>query len=78
VTPNEVRALVAEVFGIKPTEVGENLAFGEVAEWDSLNHVNLMLALEGRLGVEIGAEQMVELTSIAAIDEFAGASRSEG
>jgi citrate synthase len=77
VSPSEVRALVAEVLGIDPTEVSDALAFGERPEWDSLNHVNLMLALEERLGVEIGAEQMVELASVSAIEQFAGAPHTE-
>jgi acyl carrier protein len=72
-SPGEIHALIAEVLGIDIGRVNEDLAFGEVPEWDSLNHVNLMLALEKRLGMEIGPEQIVELTSVAAIDQLAGA-----
>ena len=71
-SPGEMHALIAEVLGIDIRRVNEDLAFGEAPEWDSLNHVNLMLALEKRLGIEIGPEQIVELTSVAAIDELAG------
>jgi acyl carrier protein len=74
VSPGEVHALIAEVLGIDIGRVKEDLAFGELPEWDSLNHVNLMLALEERLGVRIGPEQIVELTSVAVIDEFARSS----
>jgi acyl carrier protein len=70
--PGEVHSLIAEVLGIDIGRVKADLAFGELPEWDSLNHVNLMLALEKRLGMEIGPEQIVELTSVAAIDELAG------
>jgi citrate synthase len=72
-SPAEVRALVAEVLGIEEGQVSDALAFGERPEWDSLGHVNLMLALEERLEVEIGAEQMVELASVAAIEAFVSA-----
>jgi acyl carrier protein len=69
----EVHALIAEVLGIDIGRVRGELAFGELPEWASLNHVNLIIALEERLGVDIGPEQIVELTSVAAIEEFAGA-----
>lgn len=75
-SPGEVHALIAEVLGIGIDRVNGDLAFGQLPEWDSLNHVNLMLALEARLGVEIGPDQIVELTSVAVIDEFARSSQS--
>jgi citrate synthase len=77
-SPGEMHALIAEVLGIDLGRVKEGLAFGELPEWDSLNHVNMMLALEGRLGVEIGPEQIVELTNVAVIEEFAGAHGAGG
>ncbi|MGA2321634.1 MAG: acyl carrier protein [Solirubrobacteraceae bacterium] len=72
-TPAEVGALIAEVLGIDPSRIRGDLAFGEVPEWDSLHHVNLMIALEDRLGVVIGPEQLVELTTVTLIEQFAAA-----
>ena len=63
--------LVAGTLGIPVASVRDDLAFSEVAEWDSLNHVNLMLALEQLLNVEIGEDLMVELISVRAIRDFA-------
>ena len=77
-TSDEVHALIAEVLGIDVADVGGDLAFGDVPEWDSLNHVNLILALEQRLDVEISPDQMVELTTVDLIEEFAGANGSAG
>ena len=66
----DVEQLIADTLGIARKKVTPGLAFGEVAEWDSLGHVSIMLALEERLGTEIDAEQMVELTSVGAIHEY--------
>ena len=74
----EVRALIAEVLGIDLDRVQGDLAFGELPEWDSLHHVNLMLALEERLGTEVGPDQMVELITVSLIEEFADAHGSVG
>jgi len=75
-TTAEVHTLVAEVLGIDPGRIQGDLAFGELPEWDSLHHVNLMLALEERLGTEVGPDQMVELTTVSLIEEYAGANGS--
>jgi citrate synthase len=65
-----VHELVAEVLGIPASRVTDDLQFHSIPEWDSLNHVNLMLALEAMLGVEIGAERMIELDNVASIRRF--------
>lgn len=70
-----INQLVATTLGISAQSVTDDLAFSEVAEWDSLNHVNLMLALEGALHTEIDEDLMVQLTSVRAIREFAAQHR---
>ena len=63
--------LIAATLGIPAARVTDDLAFSEVPEWDSLNHVNLMVALEKALQAEIDEERMIQLTSVRAIREFA-------
>ena len=72
-----IQELVATTLGIPASQVTDDLAFSEVAQWDSLNHVNLMLALEQALQTEIDEDLMVQLTSVRAIRDFA-ATRSGG
>ena len=38
-------------------------------EWDSLNHINLMLELEARLGININTREYAEMISYQAIVE---------
>jgi citrate synthase len=63
--------LIADTLGIPVQSVKDDLAFSEVPQWDSLNHVNLMVALERLLGTEIDEDLMIELTSVRAIRQFA-------
>ena len=63
--------LIAATFGIEPSRVHDELEYDSIPEWDSLNHVNLMLALEQHTGRTIDEDTMVELTSVAAIRAFA-------
>lgn len=60
---------IAKVFGINAAQVNDELAYSEIPEWDSLNHVNLMLMLEKEYKISIDEELMVELTSVETIRE---------
>jgi citrate synthase len=62
--------LIAGVLKIPIPSVSDDLEFNGVAEWDSLNHVNLMLELERVYGVPIGDDEMVDLISVRAIRQF--------
>jgi citrate synthase len=66
-----VEDLIAEVFKVPRDRIADDLEYGAIEQWDSLAHVNLMLALEEACGVEIDEDLMVELTSIAALRDFA-------
>lgn len=63
----EVRRLVAEVLRLPPEQVHEGLSFGDVAEWDSLGHMDLLMTLEERYGVPLDEELIARLISIDAI-----------
>lgn len=62
-----VRQVVAETLEIDPGAVTDELEYNGIPQWDSLNHVNLMLALESTYGIEVDEDLMVELTSVRAI-----------
>lgn len=62
--------LIAEQLRVPQARVRDELAFGAIPEWDSLNHVNLMVALEAEYGVTVDEDRMVELTTVRAIRTF--------
>jgi len=59
--------LAADVFGVPAAELSDSSSSETIEAWDSISHLNLMLAVEQAFGVRIEPEQMVELTSIARI-----------
>jgi len=63
----EVRRLVAEVLHLAPEQVHDGLSFGDVPEWDSLGHMDLLMTLEGRYGVPLDEEMIARLVTIDAI-----------
>jgi acyl carrier protein len=71
VTPGAVSArlqrLVADVFGLDPRAVTEGTSVDTVDRWDSLQHLNLVIALESEFGVTFTPEEIPELVSVEII-----------
>ncbi|HVR97588.1 MAG TPA: citrate/2-methylcitrate synthase [Thermoanaerobaculia bacterium] len=68
--PPRLEQVVATTLGISESAVQDDLRYQSTAEWSSLRHAALMLALEQAYNTEITEELIPELTSIAAIREF--------
>jgi len=67
---NNLEKLIASTLGVRTSEVRDELAYNSIPEWDSLNHVNLMLAIERQYETTISEDDMVQLITVAAIRGF--------
>ena len=63
-------AAAAAVFNVSEAEINDGLAFNAIKSWDSVNHINLMLALEETFEMTIPDDDIIELTSIGAIRRY--------
>jgi acyl carrier protein len=68
--PELAKRVVGEVLRLDPSQIPDDASSEDLPGWDSLTHLELMLALEAELGVRISAERMLELTSLPAIERF--------
>jgi acyl carrier protein len=66
----DIQTLVAEALQIPAGEATPDLAFGDLPQWDSMGHMEVMLLLEERYAVEINADTIASLTSIPRIDAY--------
>jgi acyl carrier protein len=64
---NRLQALLALALQVLPEEVSEDLSFGDLPQWDSMGHMEVMMALEAEFGVEINADTIAALTSLPAM-----------
>jgi acyl carrier protein len=62
-------AVVAETFGLNPTEIDDSSSPDTVAAWDSLGHVTLIIQLEAAYGVSFAPEETMTMTNVGAIKE---------
>jgi acyl carrier protein len=67
---SQVQTLLAEVFEVPLEQVTPELAFGDLPQWDSLGHMDLMVRLEERFDMEISTETIAELVSVPAICDY--------
>jgi acyl carrier protein len=63
----KVRAALVEALRVPPEEVTPELAFGDLPQWDSMGHMEVMLSLEAAFGIEINADTIAALVSVPAI-----------
>jgi acyl carrier protein len=55
---------VSRVFGVPLDEVNERSSPETIASWDSLKHMNLIVALEEEFGVSFTDEEIMSLLSV--------------
>ena len=67
VAESALKQVMATVLGVPVTAVGPDASSDNIPGWDSLRHMNLVLALEQTFGVEIPDEDAAEITSYALI-----------
>ena len=63
----QVQNILAEAIQVPLEEITPDLAFGDLPQWDSMGHMEVMLRLEEKFGVEITADTIAALTSIPEI-----------
>ena len=64
---HDIQALLIEALHITPEQATPELAFGDLPQWDSMGHMEVMMALEQHYDVEINADTIAALTSVPAI-----------
>lgn len=62
-----VKFVLADVFQLAPEELPDDIIFGDIPQWDSMGHMDVMMSLEDNFGVEVSAETIGNLTSLQAI-----------
>ena len=66
----KVRAIMVEIFQVSENKIHPDLEQEDLENWDSLQHLNLMLALEQEFGVTLDVDDLATLTSVPAILKY--------
>jgi acyl carrier protein len=63
----KLKGVMARIFSVASTDISEEASPDTIENWDSLRHMNLVLALEEEFGVEFTDDQVVEILSFRLI-----------
>ncbi len=62
-----IRDVMSGLFGVDAAEIGEDTSIETVENWDSLQHVNLVMALEQEFSVTFDVDDALEMTTFSAV-----------
>jgi acyl carrier protein len=58
---------LAQALNVDVGEVNAETQFGDLPQWDSMGHMEVLVELEKNFGIEITADTITELVSVPAI-----------
>ena len=67
-----LKRTLAAVLGVPESSIGDDTSMDTVAAWDSLKHLNLVLALEEQFGISLTEEQSFEILSYPLVKAVLG------
>ena len=65
---DKIRQLASDVFEVPLSEILPESSPDTISTWDSLHHLNLVLALEQEFAIQFTPEEIEQLLSIELID----------
>jgi len=69
-TMKRVQDILAEALQVPPDEISPQLAFGDLPQWDSMGHMEVIMRLEESFGIEVNADTIAGLTSVPTICSY--------
>lgn len=67
VIADKVRSTMSKVFGLDEASISDSSSQDSIEKWDSLGHMNLVVALEEEFGVQLTDDQVIELLNFKLI-----------
>ncbi|MGA7851390.1 MAG: acyl carrier protein [Terriglobales bacterium] len=65
-TLEQVRNIASDIFGIPADKITAESSPETIENWDSMQHLNLVLAIEEKFGVQLDPEDIEEMKNIGA------------
>ena len=66
---NKIKKIMAEIFDIEVSEINSNTYSDTLEQWDSIKHMDLIIALEEEFNIKFDAEEIIQMISYDLIFE---------
>ena len=60
----QIRTIASDLFRIPPERISAASTPQSIEAWDSIQHLNLVLAIEEKFAVELSPEEIEQMTSV--------------
>ncbi|MDH5259775.1 MAG: acyl carrier protein [Gammaproteobacteria bacterium] len=75
--PDSIRKVMSQIFDIDPSSIVAESSPQTIERWDSLKHMQLIMALEDEFGIRFSDDDIPELTSFKLIEDAINASEPD-
>ena len=62
-----VRGIAADILGVGPSQIMPQSSSENIETWDSVHHLNLILAFEQEFGVQLEPEEIDQMNNVERI-----------
>jgi acyl carrier protein len=69
-TFEQVRNIASDIFGVPADKITAESSPETIENWDSMRHLNLVLAVEEKFGVQLDPENIERMKNIGAVAEL--------
>jgi acyl carrier protein len=69
---DQVREIASDLFNVPAQQLGPDSSPDTVPDWDSVQHLNLVLTLEQKFNVQFGPEDIEQMRTLSAIADLVG------
>ena len=59
----QIKKVMSAVFGLDQSQIKENASTDSIENWDSLQHINLIMALEEEFDLEFDSDDITKMIS---------------
>jgi acyl carrier protein len=66
-TFEQVRGVASDIFGVPQDKISADSSPETIENWDSMQHLNLVLAIEEKFGVQLEPEDIEKMKTIGAV-----------
>lgn len=67
---DKLKTIVIETLKISASDYSDDLAAGDIPQWDSIGHVNLLMAVEQGFGVAFDVTDAIDIESVSDLQDM--------
>ena len=67
---DKINQIIIETLKVSEEQSNQDLGMDDVANWDSLTHMNLIVAIEDEFGIELSGDDIAEMITFGSIKKI--------